>query len=463
MQGNLPQPDERNEQDVFRFHPSPVMKLRFLSLLSAALFLPLLSPSAHGDDWPQWMGPQRDGIWRETGLLETFPEGGPKVLWRAPVGGGYSGPSVAAGKVYVMDYLRSDGDPTPSAGARQNLTGQERILCFDAATGKELWKVAYDCPYSLSYPVGPRCTVTVHDGKAYALGAMGHFHCLDAATGKVLWAKDFAKDYQAEAPFWGYASHPLVAGDLVITLLGTKTGMVVAFQKDTGKEVWRSLDGNEPGYAPVNLVKAGGVSQLLVFHPQGISGITPETGKPHWNIPLKPMYAMSIMMPVIHNDIVFAGGIMGISAAAKLDAHTPAASLLWEGKPNNSLGPKNSTPLAVEGHLYGFDRDGDLRCVDLKSGRRVWTTLEPVGGRSQNSTTAFLVKTPSFYIIFNEFGELITAKIDQDGYSQLAKAKVIEPTTPHANRKVVWTHPAFANRCVYVRNDEELICLSLAK
>ena len=434
------------------------MKIRHLALLAPLL----ISSACLADDWPQWLGPQRDGFWRESGLLEKFPESGPKILWRAPIGGGYSGPSVAAGRVYVMDYQRTDGDPTPSAGARQNLTGQERIVCLDATTGKELWKVAYDCPYSVSYPVGPRCTVTIQDGKAYALGTMGHFHCLDAETGKVIWGKDFTKDYGAETPFWGYSSHPMVVGDKVITLLGTKKGVTVAFNKDTGAEVWRSLDASEVGYSPVNLTQAGGVSQLIVWHADGLNGLNPETGKPYWQLPLKPMYAMSIMMPVIHNNIVFAGGIMGISAAVKLDTHSPKAEIDWEGKPNNSLGPKNSSPVIVDGLMYGFDRDGDLRCVDLSTGQRLWTTTDPVGGRSQNSSTAFLIKTNDNFIIFNEMGELITSKLNREGYSQISKAKVLEPTTPHANRKVIWSHPAFANRCAYVRNDEELICVSLA-
>jgi outer membrane protein assembly factor BamB len=435
---------------------------RLLPLLVTPFLLSPVSPQAHADDWPQWLGPQRDGVWRETGLLETFPEGGPKILWRAPVAGGYSGPSVADGKVYVMDYVRADGDPTPSAGNRNRLTGQERIVCLDAATGKELWKVAYDCTYDVSYPAGPRCTVTVQDGKAYALGTMGHFHCLDAATGKILWAKDFTKDYGAETPFWGYASHPLVTGNKVITLLGTKTGLAVAFDRDTGKELWRSLEAKEPGYAPATLTKAGGVDQLIVWHPEALSGLNPETGKPYWQIPVKPLYGMSIMMPLVHKDTVFAGGIMGVSSLIQLDANNPTATLAWEGKPNNSLGPKNSTPIVVDGLMYGFDRDGDLRCVDLSTGRRLWTTLDPVGGRSQNSSTAYLVKTESNFIIFNEMGELIIAKMDREGYSQISKAKVLEPTTPHANRKVNWSFPAFANKCVFIRNDEELICVSLA-
>lgn len=421
-----------------------------------------LSSLSLADDWPQWMGPKRDGHWRENGLLEKFPEGGPKILWRAPISGGYSGPSVAGDSVFVMDYVRSDGDPTPSAGARQNLSGKERVLCFDAASGKQKWVVEYDCPYSVSYPVGPRCTVTVDGDRAYALGAMGHFHCIHAETGKIIWSKDFAKDYGAEAPFWGYSSHPMVVDDLVITLLGTQKGVVVAFDKKTGAEVWRSLDASAPGYSPVNLTQAGGVDQLIVWHADALNGINPKTGKPYWQVPLKPMYAMSIMMPLIHNDLVFAGGIMGISATVKLDAHSPTATLNWEGKPNNSLGPKNSTPVVVDNLMYGFDRDGDLRCVDLLTGRRLWTTTDPVGGRSQNSSTAFLIKTNSNFIIFNEMGELITAKLDSEGYSQISKAKILEPTTPHANRKVIWSCPAFAHRSVYVRNDVELICVSLA-
>src|SRR4051794_9405914 len=158
----------------------------------------LLSTTARADDWPQWLGPQRDGVWRETGILEKFPKGGPKVLWRTPLGGGYAGPAVADGRVYVLDRVLDPGVKNPSNPFdRGSVAGQERVLCLDAASGKELWKHEYRTTYSISYPSGPRTTPVVRGGKVYTLGAMGDLLCLDAASGKVLWSKNFPADYKA--------------------------------------------------------------------------------------------------------------------------------------------------------------------------------------------------------------------------------------------------------------------------
>lgn len=177
-------------------------RTEFPRRLTTALLLVVGALPAAADDWPQWLGPKRDGVWRETGLIDRFPEGGPKVLWRTPVGGGYSGPAVAGGKVYLLDRqlaqgARNPGDPFPRT---RNLKGTERVLCLDAATGKERWKHEYDCAYNISYPVGPRCTPTVAGDKVYALGAMGDLYCLNADTGKVIWSKNFPKDYGAQVP-----------------------------------------------------------------------------------------------------------------------------------------------------------------------------------------------------------------------------------------------------------------------
>src|SRR5262249_35824865 len=181
------------------------------------------------DDWPQWLGPQRDGVWRETGILEKFPKDGPKVRWRAPVGGGYAGPAVADGKVFVLDRVLSPGSKDPdNLFARSKSEGVERVLCLEEATGKVLWKHEYECKYDVSYPCGPRCTPVVAGGKVYTLGAMGNLFCLEEATGKVAWSKDFVKDYRAPVALWGFAAHPLLDGDKLICLVGGEN-VVVAF------------------------------------------------------------------------------------------------------------------------------------------------------------------------------------------------------------------------------------------
>src|SRR5690606_9465289 len=160
--------------------------------------------AAQADDWPQWLGPQRDSQWREDGIIERVPAEGLKVLWRAPVQYGYAGPAVANGRVYVPDLAVEEGEIQNSASSRTELRGRERLLCLDAATGKLLWQDEEPMVYRLSYAGGPRATPTVADGKVYMLGAEGFLRCLDANTGKRLWARDLKKDYGAETPIWGF-------------------------------------------------------------------------------------------------------------------------------------------------------------------------------------------------------------------------------------------------------------------
>ena len=195
---------------------------------------------ASAADWPQWLGPNRDSVWREDGLLETFPASGPKVLWRQSVGGGFAGPAVADGRVFVMDYLTAES-PVPSASRRDALTGTERVLCFSARDGQLLWKHEYDRAYHISYATGPRVTPAVDADRVYTLGAEGDLKCLRVADGTVVWSRDLPRDYEFETPTWGFAGHPLVDGQKLICLVGGEGSIAVAFDKLTGQEIWRSL------------------------------------------------------------------------------------------------------------------------------------------------------------------------------------------------------------------------------
>ena len=231
--------------------------------LLAVLLASFVTLAARADDWPQWMGPKRDGVWRETGLIDKFPEGGPKVLWRAALNWGYAGPAVADGLVYVIDYQTNDDVKAAMTFTRPKkpLQGKERVVCLDAKTGKEVWKHEYDCPTTVSYP-GPRCTPTVADGKVYTLGAEGDLFCLDAKRGSVLWSKDFKKDYGAVTALWGFCGHPLVDGKKLIVPVGGKDGALMAFDKDTGKEIWKAVEAKELGYSKADIEamrKAGAI------------------------------------------------------------------------------------------------------------------------------------------------------------------------------------------------------------
>lgn len=432
-----------------------------------AILLLLVAAGLHAEDWPQWMGRDRNAVWSEEGILNKFPEEGPKVVWRASIQGGYSGPAVADGRVYVMDFATDvDTKKLSDPGTRPEIKGKERVLCLKATDGKEVWKHEYDCQYAISYPAGPRCTPTVHRGKVYTLGAEGDLYCLDAKKGTVVWSKKFAKDYGAKTAVWGYASHPLVDDNRLICVVGGEGSLVVAFDKDTGKELWKTGAASEQGYSPPTIITAGGKRQLLVWDADKVSSLDPEKGTVYWTQPLKPSYAMSIMAPRLSGDVLFAGGMGGVSKAWKLkkDGDKVSAEELWAGSAKLGLGPSNATPFVEDETIYGFDAPGMMRAVDLKTGKRLWSSTKPLNvERQQNHGTGFLVKQGGRFFLFSEAGDLVICKLSRDGYEEIDRANLLPPTGDAFGRDVVWSHPAFANRCVYVRNDKELVCFSLAK
>lgn len=416
-------------------------------------------------DWPQWLGPNRDGVFPETGLVEKFPEGGPPVKWRIPVGLGYSGPAVANGKVYLTDYLKESGNTANDPGTRRTLHGKERVLCVSAETGEKIWEHAYSCPYEISYPSGPRATPTVDQDRVYTLGAEGDLICLNSAKGNVIWSKNLKDVYKIDTPIWGFCGAPLVEGEKLFCLVGGEGSTVVALDKRTGKEIWKALSAAEPGYCPPSLIEAGGTKQLIVWHSEAINGLNPDDGKVYWSIPLKPDYGMSIMVPKKYGDYLFASGIGNVGALIKLDPKKPAAEVVWRGRNDNALYAANATPVVDEsGTMYGADcRGGQLRAVDLQTGKRLWETFAPTTGtRRGNHGTAHIVKNENRYILFSETGDLILAKMSAQSYDEISRFHLIEPTGECFAREVVWAHPAFANKCVFARNDKELVCASLA-
>jgi len=452
-----------------------------MTLLRPPLLLPLVLTfagplvalsSTRADDWPQWMGPRRDGIWREAGLVEAMPAGGLPVKWRAPVKGGYSGPAVAGGRVYLMDYDRPDGELANSPNDRTEIAGRERILCLDAATGKLLWTHHYACPYAISYASGPRCTPTVADGKVYALGAEGNLTCLDADSGRVLWTKDFKRDYAAPTPIWGFCGHPLVEGDLLICLVGGPGSVAVAFDRRTGDERWRAITASESGYCPPTMIDAGDSRQLVIWDADKLNALEPATGRVLWSQPLKPDYGMSIMAPQVADTpagrVLFASGIGAVGGLFRLGDQP---TLVWRGEAKTAVYCANSTPFIAGGTIYGCDCfTGMLTAVDLATGERLWETLEPTTGGERRSKhgTAFLVRQDppgdgTRTWIFSETGDLILAKLTREQYEELGRMRLLEPTNECFGREVVWSHPAFADRCIFARNDRELVCVSAAE
>lgn len=435
---------------------------------SSAMFSMLWATSlACAADWPQWMGEGRNDVWTETGIVEKFPDGGPRVLWRKVIHGGFAGPAVAGGKVYVTDYVKAAGDAKPAPTKRNELTGAERVLCLDAKTGEELWKHEYECNYTISYPAGPRCTPTVDGGKVYALGAMGDLTCLDAASGSVFWSKNLPKAYHAPLPLWGYAGHPLVYKHLLICMAGGENSAVVALNKQTGDEVWKALDTPEIGYSPPTLIEAGGVTQLLIFHGKGLNSLDPASGRSYWSQPLATAFSMAIMAPRQGGDFLFAGGHNGKSLGLKLDPSQPAATKVWEGSRTLGLAPVSGTPFVQEGLAYGIDGNGLFRAIRIDTGERLWSTAKPVDGRDSetrgpNEGATFVTKNGNRFFIFGENGDLVIAHLSRERYQEISRTKLLDPVGVGLGRAVVWSHPAYANKCVFARNDQEIICATLA-
>ncbi len=433
--------------------------------LFALCLIGMQSVTSLAADWPQWMGEKRDGIWREDGILEKFPDAGPIIKWRVPIHGGYAGPAVAGGRVFVTDFVTPGEVPKPNPNVRSEVKGKERVLCLNATDGKEIWKHEYDCTYNIAYAYGPRCTPTVSGGKVYTLGAEGNLLCLDVEKGKVIWSHDFKADYKTATPAWGFTGHPLVDGDKLICIVGGEGSGAVAFDKNTGKEIWKAISAKDPGYSSPSIIEAGGQRQLLIWHPEALSSLDPESGKEYWSVPLKPMHGMSIMAPRKFGDLLYAGGIGEVSVLLRLTKDKPAAEVVWRGDNQSSVYSVCSTPLVDDdGTMYGVCQRGQLRGIEFATGKRLWETLKPTTGeRPLSSGTAFLVKNGDRHFLFSETGNLIIAHLSPKGYEEQSRTHLLEPTGDAFGRFVVWSHPAFADKCIFVRNDKEIVCASLAK
>jgi outer membrane protein assembly factor BamB len=422
------------------------------------------TPFLMADDWIHWMGPNRNNTWNETNIIDRFPEGGPPVVWRTKIAGGYAGPAVAAGRVFVSDYVTKD-DVKIANFERTKSTGTERILCLDEATGKEIWKHEYPVTYGISYPAGPRCTPVVDGERVYVLGAEGQLTCLTVDKGDVVWEVDLVKQYETKAALWGYAGHPLIDGDNLISLAGGNGSHAVAFDKKTGKEKWRTQTAPEQGYCPPTIIEAGGVRQLILPQPDAITSVNPETGEAYWEVPYEATSGSIIMSPIKAGDYLYVAGYSQKSALLKLATDKPAADVVWRDKARDAISPVNVQPFYSEKDnlLYGMDQSGDLCALDLVSGKRVWATPAPVSKRRTGNGTAFIVRQADRYWLFNENGELIIAKLSPEGYEEIDRAQVIKPTNTAFGRDVVWSMPAFANKKAFIRNDEEIICVDLEK
>ncbi len=428
----------------------------------------LLGVWSRADDWPQWLGPQRDGVWRETGIVQKFPAGGLTPKWRVEIGAGYSGPSVTGGRVYVMDRLVPTNAPkAKSAFDFTRIPGSERTLCFNAADGRLLWKHEYDCPYTVSYAAGPRATPLVAGGRVYSVGTMGNLTCLDAKNGRVLWKHDFQTEYGLKIPTWGVSANPLLDGNKLICVVGGDGSVAVAFDKDTGKELWRALSAREPGYCPPSIYEFGGRRQLILWHAEAVNGLDPETGRVLWTEPWKLNYGMAIATPRKMGEQLYLTCFYNGSLMLRFEKGKDAPTVAWRTEKMSErntthLNCTMSTPFIEAGYIYGSCSYGQYRCLRADTGERLWETYAPTSGKSERWGNCFTVKNGNRFFLFSETGDLIIAHLSPQGYDEVSRAHLVDPVNTDPGRGVVWTHPAFANRRVYVRNDRELLCVDLA-
>jgi outer membrane protein assembly factor BamB len=409
------------------------------------------------EDWPQWRGAQRDGVWKEAGIVSDLPEGQMKWDWSVEIGTGYSGPTVAQGLVYVMDRQANGNDQT------------ERVLCLDSKTGNVVWQHRYAAPYTIQYRAGPRASVTIDDGAAHAVGAMGMYHCFDAKTGQIRWSRDLNAEYPIDMPIWGIAASPLIYRNLVIQQVGAKEGAcMVAMDKTSGKEVWRSLSERASYSSPI-VIQQAGRDVLVCWTGDSLSGLNPSDGKVLWAHPMPPSrMPIGIGTPALDGELLFVSSFYDGSMMIRVPKDRVSSELVWRavGKDEQhteSLHSMIGTSILQGGRVYGVDSYGEFRCLDALTGKRLWESQAAVP-RARWSTI-HMVRHGDQVWMFNERGELLLAKLSPTGLDILDRCQLIEPTVEQLPQRggVCWSHPAFAEKAIFVRNDQRIVRASLAK
>lgn len=402
-------------------------KSRMVLLTAAATAAIVCTPA---DDWPQYRGPSRTGISKETGLRKTWPESGPPELWRRPLGDGYSGMAVAGGRVFTM--YASGGD--------------ELVAAFEAETGKPIWKFRVDEERFDDQGSGPRSTPTVDEDTVYALGAKGVLVALKAATGEEIWTKDLKVDYDAPVPRWGVSTAPLVEGNLLIVGAGGKPdSSVVALDKTTGKTVWTAYD-DLPGYAAPIAADIAGARQVISFAGTSLVGVEASTGKVLWHVPWKTSYDVNAAAPVlVPPDKVFVSSGYDKGAALfriRKEGEKYQVEDIWKSRVMKN---HFNSSILYGGQLYGFD-NGTLKCIDAHTGEERWAER----GFAKGS----LLIADGLLIILGESGQLALADASPEGYVERARAQVLQGRT--------WTMPSLADGVLYLRNQEEMVALDIS-
>lgn len=400
-------------------------------------------------DWPAWRGERRDGICREKGLLQKWPEGGPKLLWKATgLGAGYSGPAIVGPVLHTMG----------------NRDGQETVLALDTGKRGEIaWRTGIGpADYGDAFP-GTRSTPTVDGGRVYALGTTGRLVSLDAKGGGIVWRRSFADDFGGVMPKWGYAESVLVDGDLVICTPGGPEASIAALDKATGRTVWASKLGDRASYSWIIRASACGVDQYVAYTADGVVGVRAADGGLLWRYKEPDHTAdwgdVNVMTPVWSGESVFAsagyntgggrarivGSASGLKSGAGGARREPpglAAEQVWftEGMANHHGGL-----VFVNGYLYGATDPGDLRCLDFETGEIKWSTRE--AGKCS------VLYADGMLYCRSAQGQLSLVRAKPDGFELRGRFE-----QPSRSKEKAWPHLVIADGRLYVRDQDVLLC-----
>ncbi len=397
------------------------------------------TPGAFSKDYPQFLGPHRNGTVQGIKLARDWSERPPQLLWRQPIGAGWSAFAVVGN----------------SAITQEQRGEHEMVVCYDLMSGQEQWSHSDRDRYEATPAgVGPRATPTIVEDRVYTLGATGILNCLDFATGERIWSEDILYDNDAELASWGMSGSPLILNDLVVVSAGGKDGKsLVAYHKDTGERVWR--DGSDPaGYSSPLMATLAGVPQILIFNYGSVAAHDPSDGGILWQHPW-PNTTECISQPVpLPNDHLFVSSGYGIGCKLFQIAHDAdnqlKATLVWE---TPRLKAKFTNVVYRDGYIYGLD-DGVLVCLDLTDGQRRWKR-----GRYGHGQV-ILVDGPDeiddqngLLLVSGESGDILLVEVNPNESKELARFPALTSKT--------WNNPALAGQYLLVRNDREAACYEL--
>ena len=396
----------------------------YIIVLVAILCFSLSAPAG---DWPRFRGPNADGISTETGINKAWAERQPETLWTFNMSdGGYAGPSVADGKVFIIDHV---GD-------------NDVVRALDLNTGKQVWEYAYPEPGRPDYGYA-RSTPTVDGDKVYTLGRLGTLNCLNAKTGQKIWSRNIVKDFTGQLPKWQLAMSPFIDGNNVILCPGGQNASVVALKKTTGETVWQGGGSDKPGYATPVIATLAGKKQYLIFTGFAITGVDPANGKLLWSHPWKTQHDVNAAAPIqIGPNHVFITSGYG-HGCALLKVEPGKVAVEWE---NKEIVAHFSSSVLVDGIIYGTGDPGFLTCLDPKTGKALWK-------KDNFEKGGIIVVDGAIIGLDGRGGDLIMAEAKPDGYKELGRIKPLGGQS--------WTAPVPAQGKLLVRNKSTLACLNL--